>query len=118
MQERKRFSLFKAIKDIFRPRVEQKVDKSIAKHKVLRSTQKKKKSRSKFSTKIGLPAGTPKLFRKMIRAHYGKTDLKQIQLVGVLNRLRAMEHTEKQYPGRHTREIREHREWLAARAAR
>lgn len=118
MQERQRFNIFKAIKDIFRPRVEQKVEKSQKNHTKLRSSQTKKKVRSNFSRVVNMPSGTPKLFLKMARANARETNLKRVQMIGVVRRLASMESAEKVTPGRFTRAIREHREWLAQRGAR
>lgn len=116
MQERQRFNIFKAIKNIFRPRVEKKVEKSAKKEKARR--RKSARSRSGLSLHLNLKPGTPKLFRKMARAAARETNLKRVQAIGVVRRLSSMEAVEKVSPGRYTRAIREHREWLVAHGAR
>jgi hypothetical protein len=122
MQDRHGFNLFKFVKGIFTKTrdanklAENKVKKS-NKHNPKKGVGTKYKGYGpgKRGHKDTWTGKTPKLWRKMQRANAHKTDLKRVQLIGVLRRISAMEAVERVTPGRHTREIREHREWLAAR---
>jgi hypothetical protein len=121
MQDRHGFNLFKFVKGIFTKRSDA--------NKVAENKVKKAYPRKGLPLQKGYGPGkrgnkdpgtgqTPKLWRKMQRANKNQTNLKLVQMKGVLRRLSVMQSVEAVTPGRHTREIREHREWLAARGAR
>jgi hypothetical protein len=125
MQDRHGFNLFKFVKGIFTKRSDA---NKVAENKVKKSN-KHNPRKGLSGTYRGYGPGkrghkdpgtgqTPKLWRKMQRANKNAPNLKLVQMKGVLRRLSVMQSVEAVTPGRHTREIREHREWLAARGAR
>jgi len=124
MQDRHGFNLFKFVKGIFtktrdaNKAAENKVKKS-NKHAPRKGVAScKGYGPGKRGNKDPGTGKTPKLWRKMQRLNARETNLKHVQYVGVVRRLVSMEAAEKVTPGRFTRAIREHREWLAQRGAR
>jgi hypothetical protein len=120
MQDRHGFNLFKFVKGIFtKTRNANKVKKS-NKHAPRKGATGTWRGYGpgKRGHKDPGTGKTPKLWRKMARANARETNLKRVQYIGVVRRLASMEAVEKVTPGRFTRAIREHREWLAGRVAR